>query len=91
MVEVLWGDEIVIAGLVYPCAVGTRRLGGTMGVGGDVVEGFLNLRIRKVVLPVKPQDGVTVLSHKGRRWRVDEVKDQSVEGVWCLSCIPASE
>ncbi len=91
MIEELWGDEIVIDGLVYACAVGTRRLGGTMGIGGDIAEGFLNLRIRKGVLPAKPKDGETVLIHEGREWRVDEVKDQSTEGVWVLSCIPASE
>lgn len=89
--EELWGDEVTIGGTVYTCAVATRRQGGTMGVGGDIAEGFLNLRIRKSVLPNPPEDGLTVLIHQGRKWRVDEVKDQSAEAVWALSCIPASE
>lgn len=89
--EELWGDEVIIGGIAYPCAVGTRRLGGTMGNGGDIAEGFLNLRIKKSALPEKPKDGVTVLIHDGLRWRVDEVKSGSADAAWALSCIPASE
>lgn len=62
-----------------------------MGLGGDIKEGFLNIRIRKSVLPVPPEDGETVLKYAGRRWRVDEVKDQAAESVWALACIPADE
>jgi hypothetical protein len=91
VLEEIWGDEINLGGTLYPCAIASRRLGGTMGQGGNIKEGFLNLRIRKSVLPTKPEDGVTFFIHEGRRWRVDEVKDQSVDDVWALSCIPDSE
>jgi len=90
-IEELWGDKIEIDGILYACAVGTRRQGGTMGTGGDIPEGFLTVRIRKSLLPVKPEDGKTVLVYDGAIWRVDEVKDQGTDGVWSLSCIPASE
>lgn len=90
VIEDLWEDEIEIDGIAYPCAIGIRRTGGAMGI-GNIVEGFLNLRIRASVLPSKPAEGETTFLHDGKTWRVDEVKDTNTEGVWALSCIPASE
>lgn len=91
VLEELWGDEVEIGGVMYPAAVSAVAAGGTMGLGGDVPEGAIAVRVRKVHLAGKPEHGKTVVVYGGRRWRVDEVRGHGVDGAWFLRCIPADE
>lgn len=91
VLEEIWGDEVEVNGKLYPAAVSAMGQGGTMGLGGDIPEGAIAVRIQKKHLTEKPRHGRTVLKYDGKRWRVDEVRGHKVDPVWFLRCIPADE
>lgn len=91
VLDELWGGQVEIKGVVYPAAVSAVSSGGTGGLGGDVPEGVVSIRIRKIHLPDRPKHGETLVRHDGFSWRVDDVRSHDVDEVWFLRCIPADE
>jgi len=89
-VEELWGDEVVISGDTIAAAVNRSAVGGAFGLGGEIPEAILKVRIQKTNFAGPPVAGKTLLTFEGGLWRVDEFQDSERDGSWALSCVPAN-
>ena len=88
VVDEIWSDTVLISGQSVACAVARGAVGGTMGLGGEIPDALLKVRILKANLVTAPIHGKTLLTFEGRTWRVDEVTNSEKDQAWALTCVP---
>lgn len=89
--EEFWAGTVTIGGTDYAATVKKPTEGGSLGLGREVLEAILKVRLKKSLYPTKPEHGSTLLTYDSKTWRVDEVTDDDLGASWYLTCIPASE
>jgi hypothetical protein len=87
--EALWPATVTIDGVDYPAEVPEPRARVLAGMGGDVLEAELVVRIRKSVLPDRPAKE-KIIRYDGKRWAIREPTGNACDAVWTLRCESAN-
>lgn len=88
LLDGLYGSSVTIEGQQIRAIVSAQREGGSFGLGGETPSGSLVLKVKRGLLPSPPKHGETVLTYRGRKWRVSDTADAEIEEWVYLSCVP---
>jgi hypothetical protein len=81
VVEDLWRDTVLIAGVQYQAAVAPASVRGEITEGGEVLRSEISVRVRKSLLPERPATGTQVV-WRGRKYQLENPSAGNDNDAW---------